>query len=158
GVRACSRLVNCRPQTVLEVLRTVGEKCAAFHDRTVRGLTVGSLQVDELWQYVGCKAKRTTANDPERGDFYTYLAITAREKLIVSHFTGKRDYYSTDDFARDFASRVDGRIQVTTDGWQAYPDTIRKYLLPRLDYAVMQKNYDAPPAEVEAKRRYSPAP
>lgn len=149
---------NCHPHTVLAILTTLGEKCVAFHDRAVRGLTVGSLQIDELWQYVGCKQRRTTPSDPERGDFYTFLAITAREKLIVSHLTGKRDYASTDAFARDFAKRIVGRIQVTTDGWAAYPDTIRKYLLPRLDYAVMQKNYDAPPAEVEAKRRYSPAP
>jgi len=62
----------------------------------------------------------------------------------------KADYENTDAFAADLASRVVGRVQITTDGWKAYPDTLRQYLLGRLDYAVMIKKYDAPPSEVEA--------
>jgi len=158
GIRGTARLTDCHRDIVLEVLRVVGQKYAEFHDKTVRGLTVGSLQIDELWAYVGCKQKSTTPDDTENGDFYTFLGLTAREKLIVGYRTGKRDYDTTDDFVADLSSRIVGRVQVTTDGWNAYPDTIRKHLLYRLDYAVMQKNYDAPPAEVEAKRRYSPAP
>lgn len=158
GVRATARLTDCHRDTVLSVIETIGQKCSEFHNKTVRGLEVGALQIDELWQFVGCKQRRTTPADAGRGDFYTFLALTAREKLIVGHHTGKRDYQNTDDFVSDLSKRIVGRIQITTDGWAAYPDTIRKYLLYRLDYAVMQKNYDAPPAEVEAKRRYSPAP
>jgi IS1 family transposase len=76
----------------------------------------------------------------------------------VSHHTGKRDYENTDTFVADLSSRIVGRVQITSDGWKAYPDTIRHYLLERLDYAVMVKNYDAPQPQVEASRRYSPAP
>jgi IS1 family transposase len=158
GVRAASRLTHCQHKTVLAVLNAVGQKCADFHDKTVRHLKVGALQVDELWAYVSCKQKQTTKRNKERGDFYTFLALTAREKLIVSFVTGKRDYRTTEEFAKDFAGRIDGRVQVTSDGWRSYPYLIRKYLLPRLDYAVMQKNYATPPAEVEASRRYSPVP
>lgn len=136
----------------------VGQKCAEFHDKTVRHLAVGALQVDELWQYVGCKQKNTSKRDKDRGDFYTFLALTAREKLIVSFVTGKRNYRTTEEFAKDFSSRIEGRVQVTSDAWKAYPFLIRKYLLPRLDYAVLNKNYGTPPAEVEASRRYSPVP
>jgi IS1 family transposase len=158
GVRAIGRLANCQPCTVLAVLETFGEKCEAFLDHQLRDLTIGSIQIDELWARVGIRQSRTTPDDLERGDSYTFLALEARTKLIVSHHTGKRDYENTDTFAADLASRVVGRVQITTDGWQAYPDTIRYHLLERLDYAVMQKNYDAPPSEVEASRRYSPAP
>jgi len=158
GIRAAARLARCDPHTVLGVLETFGEKCAAFLDHRLRDLTVGPLQIDELWSKVGVRQSRTTADDQERGDFYTFLALDARTKLIVSHHTGKRDYENTDTFVADLASRIVGRVQITTDGWNAYPDTIRHYLLDRLDYAVMQKNYDAPPAQVEASRRYSPAP
>lgn len=158
GIRGTSRLTDCHRDTVLEVLQVIGQKCADFHDRTVRGLTVGSLQIDELWAYVGCKQKSTTPNDTENGDFYTFLGFTAREKLIVGYRTGKRDYDTTDDFVADLAKRIVGRVQITTDGWNAYPDAIRKHLLERLDYAVMQKNYAAPASQVQASRRYSPAP
>ena len=158
GVRASARLAGCDPHTILAVLEVFGEKCAAFLDHRLRGLTVGSLQIDEIWSKVGVRQSRTTPDDPERGDFYTFLGLDARTKLIVSHHTGKRDYENTDTFVADTASRIAGRVQITTDGWNAYPDTIRHYLLQRLDYAVMQKNYDTPPAEIEASRRYSPAP
>ncbi len=140
------------------MLETFGEKCAAFLDHRLRGLTVGPIQIDELWSKVGVRQSRTTPEDQERGDFYTFLALDARTKLMVAHHTGKRDYENTDTFVGDLASRIVGRVQITSDGFSAYPDTIRHYLLERVDYAVMQKIYGAPPAQVEARRRYSPAP
>ena len=42
-------------------------------------------------------------SDELRGDQYTYLAVTAREKFIVSYLTGKRNYSNTDDFVADVA-------------------------------------------------------
>jgi transposase-like protein/IS1 family transposase len=158
GVRATARLTGCHSHSVLNVLRTVGQKCEEFHDRTMRNLKVQALQIDELWSRVGISQKRTTPADTERGDQYTFLVLTTREKLIVSHHTGKRDYDNTDIFVADVAARISGRGQITTDGWAAYPDTIRGYMLGRLDLAVCQKNFAAPQTEVEAARRYSPAP
>ena len=158
GVRACARLADCHIETVLSVLQTVGTKLAAFLDRNVRNLTVPSLQIDELWSRVFCAQKNTHPSNPEHGDFYTFLALDARTKLIISHFTGKRDGVSTNKLVADFASRIVGRLQITSDAWRSYPAAIRHHLLYRLDYAIMQKNFAAPPAEVEASRRYSPAP
>jgi hypothetical protein len=89
---------------------------------------------------------------------YTFLALTAHEKLIVSYYTGKRDGVSTDYFVADLGKRIAGRTQITTDSFKPYPDTLRRYFLDRLDYAVMQKKFATLPGEVEASRRYSPAP
>jgi IS1 family transposase/transposase-like protein len=158
GIRACARLTDCHIHTVLEVLRVTGEKCARLLDERIRGLTVPACQIDELWSRVAIRQSRTTARDKERGDFYTFLALDARTKLIISHYTGKRDAVSTDFFVADLAERIVGRIQITTDSWNAYPDTIQRYLIDRLDYAVMVKQYAATPGQIEAKRRYSPAP
>src|SRR5208282_1577755 len=79
GVRAVARFVNCDPHTVLNVLESIGEKCASFLDRTARNIKTDSLQIDELWSRVAISQKRTTPDDTERGDFYTYLAVAARE-------------------------------------------------------------------------------
>lgn len=158
GVRATGRLVGCDPHTVLAVLAVVGGKCANLLDVKLRKLSTSSIQLDELWARVGLKQSNTTPEDRERGDFYTFLAIEARTKLIISHYTGKRDYQSTDCFAADLASRIVGRVQITTDGWAAYPDTIRNYLLYRLDYAVMQKLYGPETPAPDSARRYSPSP
>lgn len=153
------RLTGCHIHIVLSTLGAVGEKLTAFHDAKVRNVTVQwGLQVDELWARVGIRQSRTTPEGRLRDDFYTFLGVDARTKLIVSQLTGKRDYATTDAFAADVASRVNGRVQITCDGWAAYPNAIRKYLHGRLDLAVMQKRYDSTSGEVEAKRRYSPAP
>jgi IS1 family transposase len=160
GVRAISRFVNCDPHTVLNVLETVGQKCEQLHDRLVRHVTTGSLQIDELWTRVGCSQKLASRqrNDIERGDFYTFLAVTAREKFIVSYHTGKRDLENTDIFVEDVAKRIDGRIQITTDSFRPYLQIVRKHLLNRLDFATMQKIFAVPfDAKAEAARRYSPA-
>lgn len=77
------------------MLEAFGEKVAAFLDHRLRNLMVGSLQIDEIWSRVGIRQSRTTPADEERGDFYTFLALDARTKLIVSHHTGKRDYENT---------------------------------------------------------------
>jgi IS1 family transposase len=72
--------------------------------------------------------------------------------------TGKRDYSNTNDFVADLAERVPGVVQITTDGWSAYPDTIRAHLLGRLNFAVMQKIYgstNATLAKVDPNHRYS---
>lgn len=160
GVRASARVVGCDEHTVLNVLETLGQKCEALHDRLVRNVQTGSLQIDELWARTFCSQKRANqrAYGDERGDQYTYLALTAREKFIVSYHTGKRDVENTDTFIADVAERIVGRIQITTDAFTAYPALIRQYLLERLDYAVMQKKFDLPPNFVDAARRYSPAP
>lgn len=160
SVRATARFVECHPRTVLEVLKTIGEKCAAFHDRHVRGLTVGSLQIDELWARTFCSQKRANQRfyGDECGDQYTYLGLTARERFIVSFHTGKRDEENTETFVADVAKRIDGRIQITSDSFAAYPFLIRKYLLGRLDFATMQKKFDLPKNYIDAARRYSPAP
>jgi IS1 family transposase len=158
GVRAISRFVNCDPHTVLNVLETVGQKCEQLHDRLVRHVTTASLQLDELWGRVGCTQRLASrCDDLERGDQYTYLAIAAREKFIVSYYTGKRNLQNTDTFVEDVAKRVDGRIQITTDSFRPYLQIVRKHLLERLDFATMQKIYATPfDARGEAARRYSP--
>lgn len=141
GVRATARLADCDKNTVLEVLRTVGDKCERLHDKIVRNISVDSLQLDELWARVGIRQQRANPWDKFRGDFYTFLAFESQSKLIVSHYTGKRDSASTDFFVDDLASRVAGRAQITTDAFPSYPDTIRRYFNGRTDYAVMQKIY-----------------
>ena len=157
GVRAVARFVNCDPHTVLGVLETIGQKCERLHDRLVRNVQTGALQIDELWSRVGISQRRTTPDDELRGDQYTYLAITAREKFIVSYHTGKRNYSNTNDFVADVAERIVGRIQVTTDSYRPYQSVVRRHLLERLDFATMQKLYAMPfDAKGEAVRRYSP--
>lgn len=160
GVRATARVVDCDAHTVLNVLETVGQKCEQLHDNLVRHLNVDALQIDELWSRVGCSQKRANqiGGGDEIGDQYTFLAVSAREKFIVSYHTGKRNAGNTDTFIADVAERIVGRVQITTDSFRPYQQIVRKHLLGRLDFATMQKLYAVPvDAKGEATRRYSPA-
>jgi len=70
---------------VLEVIKTIGEKCERFHDEVVRHVKTESIQLDELWARVGVRQSRTNERDTERGDFYTLLALDRRTKLASFH-------------------------------------------------------------------------
>ena len=83
-------------------------------------------------------------------------ATSTSARVILECAGGKRDYASTDCFVADLAERVTGRVQITCDGWSAYPDTIRAHLLGRLDLAVMQKLYREDGIPADAARRYLP--
>jgi len=66
----------------------------AHHDRAVRGVKVSRVECDEIWTFNCCKratlAKAKAA--PERaGDVWTWTAIDADSKLIVSYLIGNRE-------------------------------------------------------------------
>lgn len=122
GVRGIARFTDTDPHTVLNVLEVIGQKCAALHDRLVREVDTAAVQLDEVWSRIGCSQKLANrqGDTTERGDFYTFLGITAREKFIVSYHTGKRTFHNTDVFVADLAKRIPGRIQVTSDSFRPY--------------------------------------
>lgn len=158
GVRATARLCGCDKNTVLGVIETIGRKCEQFHDRIVRNIQTESIQIDELWARVGLRQSRITQWDTDKGDFYTFLAIDRRTKLVISHLTDRRDASAANDFVADLAERVSGVVQITCDGFHPYPAVIREHLLGRVNLAVMQKIYgraDYTLSKVDPNHRYS---
>jgi IS1 family transposase len=141
--------------TVIRLLLDLADGCAAYHDRTVRSVKVRRLQCDEIWQYVGSKAKNTR---PEKksgwGDVWTWTAIDADTKLCVSYLVGGRDLGWAKEFMHDCASRIRNRVQITTDGHKAYLEAVESAFGADIDYAQLQKVYGAP---AENHTRYSPA-
>lgn len=158
GVRSTARVCDVDPHTVLNVLETVGAGCERLHDRLARNIKTDAVQIDELWARVYCAQKHAPQDASEQGDQYTFLALAAREKFIISYHTGKRTLENTDIFIGDFAKRLEGRTQITTDSFKPYPEVIRQRISDRADYAVMVKQFAPTPGLIEAKRRYSPAP
>ena len=120
GIRACERLTGLNRRTVLGILETAGRKCARLLDAKVRYVKAAFVQTDEIHTFVGCKQRRTTLDDIERGDFFTFLSIDRDSKLIINWKTDKRNYEVASDFLRDLKSRMMGRFQLTTDGYHGY--------------------------------------
>ncbi|MGP8201605.1 MAG: hypothetical protein ACLQU4_19115 [Limisphaerales bacterium] len=107
--------------TVLNVLNTAGEHCERFLADHIKNVKATSVQVDELFSYVGRSAQFVEPDDPERGAFYCYLSVDRQTKLIINHFVGKR---RTDDclvFMQELKARTNGeRFQLTSDGFPGY--------------------------------------
>jgi len=142
--------------TVMKLLADLGAACAAYHDRYVRNLKVRRLQADEIWQFVGAKAKNASAQKKQEGwgDIWTWVGIDADTKLVVSYLVGGRGADWAKDFMEDCASRIRNRVQITTDGHKAYLEAVENAFGADIDYAQLQKIYGA---STENETRYSPA-
>jgi IS1 family transposase len=156
SIRATVRMTGVAKNTVVKLLLDLADACAAYHNRSVRNLKVRRLQCDEIWNFVGAKAKNAT---PERkaegwGDTWTWTALDADTKLCVSYLVGGRDLSWATEFMVDCADRISNRVQITTDGHKAYMEAVETAFGADVDYAQLQKIYGAP---AENHTRYSPA-
>jgi IS1 family transposase len=157
SIRATVRMTGAAKNTVVKLLADIGKACAEYHPANVRGLKVRRLQCDEIWSFVGAKAKNVRAEKKQEGwgDIWTWVGIDADTKLVVSYLVGGRDGGWAGEFMEDCASRISNRVQITTDGHRAYLDAVEEAFGADIDYAMLQKIYGAP--SDEETRRYSPA-
>ncbi len=158
SMRSVSRLADVSINTVAKLLVDAGRFCAGFHDAKVRDVKAKRVQVDEIWSFVGAKAKNVPAMKApmdNAGDVWTWTAIEADTKLIISHFVGGRDGECALMFMDDLAGRVANRIQLTSDGHKAYLEAVEGAFGCDIDYAILNKIYGTVPEA--AKGRYSPA-
>ena len=94
SMRSISRVADVSINTVSKLLVDAGKACAAFHDEKVRDVKARRVQVDEIWSFTYAKQKNVaTAKTPGAGagDTWTWTAIDADTKLIVSWLVGGRD-------------------------------------------------------------------
>ena len=157
GIRAASRLTGLHQETVLNILETVGEQCARFHDATVRNVKPANVETDELYSFVFCKQEHNKTKNEERGEFYTFLSFGRDSKLIISFNTGKRNWENTHEHIGDLKSRLAARIQLSTDNYKGYRGRLgavqQTFGVGGVDYGLLTKVY-APSAFPE--RRYAP--
>src|SRR5438445_12104163 len=156
SLRSCARMADVSLNTVSKLLVDLGAACAKFHDENVVNVRVRRLQCDEIWCFVGAKAKNVT---PEKkaegwGDTWTWTGLDADTKLCVSYLVGGRGLGWAKEFMADCANRIRGRVQITTDGHRAYLEAVEDAFGADIDYAKLQKIYGA---ASENDTRYSPA-
>ena len=161
GIRATARITGVNRETVGKLALQVGRGCAELHDRMVVGIRVNRIECDELWSYVGHKRnpqKGPVRVSPVTGDQYTYIALGASSRAIISYLTGKRSTEATDQFIQDLRQRVIGSPEITTDGYHPYRNAIRDAFGGSVSHGVINKTYSVTHLAVtEASRRYSPA-
>ena len=158
SMRSTSRVCDVSINTVTKLLEQAGAFCAAFHDEKVRNVKAKRVQVDEIWSFTYAKEKNVAAAKaaPDgAGDTWTWTAIDADTKVIVSYFVGGRDGECAKWFMDDVASRLANRVQLTSDGLKSYLEAVEGAFGADIDYAQLVKMYGASPDG--GKGRYSPA-
>ena len=158
SMRATARLAEVSFNTVAKLLIDGGKACAELHDELVQGVTASRIQCDEVWSFTYAKQKnvaKAKAAPVEAGDTWTWTALDADTKLIVSSMVGGRDAEYANAFMDDVASRLANRVQMTTDGHKAYLEAVEGSFGADIDYAQLIKVYGNAPETL--KGRYSPA-
>jgi IS1 family transposase len=157
SVDATCRMTGVAKHTVLKLLKEIGCACAAYHNAHVRNLRVRHVQADEIWSFVYGKDKNLTLEQVQSGlgSVWTWKAIDADTKLVISYTIGDRGADTAKAFMQDVASRVSNRIQLTTDGHRVYADAVEDVFGSEIDYAMLVKIYGASNENPES--RYSPA-
>lgn len=160
SIRSIERMTGIHRDTIMRLGIRVGESCAKLLDESMRGLDCKQIQVDEIWGFVGKKARN--ANEAEEhaglGDVWTYVALDPESKVVPSFIVGKRDYEHTQRFTTDLASRMKSRIQLSSDGMNQYLATVDDAFGDEVDYGQIIKVYGSNAEAPEAARRYSPPP
>lgn len=157
SMQATSRVCDVAFNSVAKLLADAGKACEAFHDGAVRNVPAKRVQCDEIWAFCYAKQKNVAtakAAPGEAGDIWTWTALDADHKLLISYQVGGRDAGYAHEFMQDVASRLANRVQLTTDGHKAYLDAVEDAFGADIDYAMLVKLYGetAHPAG-----RYSPA-
>src|SRR3990170_4178670 len=158
SIRATVRITGAAKDTVTKLLVDLGAACAKYHDENVRVVPSRRIQCDEIWAFCYAKQKNVPLEKQGQlgyGDVWTWTAIDADSKLCVSWLVGGRDSGWALDFMDDVASRLQYRVQLTTDGLKAYLVAVEDAFGSDIDYATLQKLYGKNPKEDET--RYSPA-
>ncbi|MEX2451631.1 MAG: IS1 family transposase [Rhodospirillales bacterium] len=159
SMRSISRVTGVSFNTVVKLLTDAGEACAAYHDEHVRGVKSERVQCDEIWSFCYAKAKNVPAakNAPEgAGDVWTWTALDADSKMILSWLVGGRDADCANTFMQDVAGRLANRVQLTTDGHGPYLDAVEGAFGLDVDFAQLVKLYGKAPASSANEARYSP--
>jgi IS1 family transposase len=157
SIRAITRLTGASKNTVAKLLVDAGKACAGHHDEHVHDVKASRVQIDEIWSFTYAKQKNVaTAKDAPQGagDTWTWTALDADSKLIVSYLVGGRDAEYAMWFMDALAARLASRVQLTSDGHRAYLEGVEGAFGCDVDYAQLVKIYGP---TVTAPGRYSPA-
>lgn len=183
SIRAAERITRIHRDTICRLAVRFGNACRDFLDGQMRGLTLGHIEVDEQWTYVGKKQRRLTVTEREEkgdiGDVYLWVAVDQQTKLVPTFALGKRSADMARRFMVDLAARLkfptqhetddhafrrhgsDRYCQLSTDGFMGYPEAVDLAFGGRVRYGQLIKeyrNHDQPgrynPAEmIDADRR-----
>ena len=159
SIRATSRMTGVAQNTIFKLLADLGMACAEYQDKAFRNLTCKKIQCDEIWSFVGAKAKNVPEDRRDEfgyGDVWTWVSMDAETKLVPCWLVGPRNSEAAHEFISDLAGRLANKVQLTTDGHKPYLEAVESAFGGEVDYAQLVKIYGASPSKQD-QIKYSPA-
>lgn len=143
SIRSIERMTGIHRDTIMRLGVKVGQSCQALLDEKMNNLSLGSIEVDEIWGFISKKQKNVTRSDDKHlvGDVWTYIALDVQTKLIPSYIVGKRDAYHTNAFMFDLSARLKNRVQISSDSMQSYAAAVERGFGSGVDYGQIVKTY-----------------
>jgi IS1 family transposase len=160
SIRAIERMTGIHRDTIMRLGVRTGQGCARLLDERMRNLNCKRLQLDEVWGFIGKKIRHVIEfDDPTFGDVWTYCAIDADTKLVPAYrVSSKRNMPTTIAFIQDLKSRLNNRVQISTDAMNAYEEAIEIVFGRGIDYAQIVKTYSTEDNTYSTpERKYSPS-
>lgn len=155
SIRATVRMTGVAKNTIVKLLVDLGDACSRYQDEHLRNLSSKRLQCDEIWAFCYAKQRNVTEEILEKnadaGDVWTWTAIDADSKLMVTWHVGGRSTDDAHDFMRDLAGRIDGRVQISTDGLPHYPPAVVAAFGEDVDLGTVVKQFSG-----QTTGRYTP--
>lgn len=158
SIRVITRITGKSKNTISKLLIDAGKACAAYHQANVRDLQTTRVEVDEIWSFTYAKqnnVKMTKSAPAKADDTWTWTAIDADSKMIVSGLVGGRDVEYAMWFMDDLRNRLANRVQLISDGQKVYLEAFEDAFGADVDYAQLIKIYGNAPDNF--KDHYSPA-
>lgn len=124
------------------------QSCAAYHDEYVRNVKAQRIQCDEIWAFCYSKQRNVAtakAAPSDAGDVWTWTALEASSKLLISCMVGGRDGEYAMALMDDLRARLANRVQLTKDGHKAYLNAVEEAFGGDIDYAQLVKLYGETP-------------
>ena len=158
SIRSIERMTGIHRDTIMRLGVRIGQGCARLLDAKMRNLNSTSIQVDEIWGFVGKKDKSVKeTDDPNQvGSVWTFCAIDSDSKIVPAFKVGRRDHFTANEFMEDLASRLTNRIQLASDGFAPYLEAVEQAWGSEVDYSQVVKAYETIEEKYTPERKYSP--
>lgn len=142
GVNATARIRGVSKLNVLPLLCDAGTLAAGYHDLMVRRLKTTRVEVDEPWSFVGCKERSKALGAQGFGDAWVWVGLDSNTKLCIGYHVGDRNEKNATTFLQDVASRLTGRVQLTSDGHRAYLPAGEEVFGGAVDHGVLVEEFE----------------
>jgi transposase-like protein len=159
SIRSIERMTSIHRETIMRLGVRIGQGCARLLDQKMRNLNSTSIQVDEIWGFVGKKdrAVKETDDTNPMGSVWTFCAIDTDSKIVPSYKVGKRNHETANAFMYDLSGRLKNRIQLASDGFAPYYEAVELACGADVDYSQIVKSFETgEDGKYTPERKYSP--